>query len=103
MQVMEVDYTFVDEFKIKLDRKGRPMNDPNCMPVETHYLVFPLLQKDFNNWSTNYSSVILRDKVIVSPESQGLRGFIHTVTPNPIKENWIARIDFNIGRKKAAK
>jgi hypothetical protein len=51
-----------------VDAKGRPLNDPNFKPIESHYLSFPLVEKDFLNWEAKHSAIILRDKVIVSPE-----------------------------------
>ena len=51
-----------------VDAKGRPLNDPNFKPIESHYLSFPLVEKDLLNWEEKHSAIILRDKVIVSPE-----------------------------------
>ena len=32
-----------------------------------------------------------------------MKGYIHSVQPNPIKDNWVARIDCGIHRKKFGK
>ena len=83
------------------DESGRPRNDPNFKPVESHYLTFPLTSRDYEHWNTLETSVILGSRVVVAPETEGARGILHSTFQNPKKDTWIARIDFSIVREKA--
>jgi hypothetical protein len=75
-------------------------NDPRFKPVDSHILTFPLAAEDFERWQTYEDSVILGSKIILSPEAVGSSGYMQSLIPNPIKDTWVARIDFKIARDK---
>jgi len=75
-------------------------NDPRFKPVDSHILKFPVSSEDFERWSTNEDAVFLGSKIILSPEAAGSSGYMQSLIPNPIKDTWVARIDFKIARDK---
>jgi len=58
------------------------------MPVESHYLDFPISYKDFDNWETSGSSVHLKDKIVLVPETKLVKGMLYATQPNPIYKQW---------------
>jgi len=75
-------------------------NDPRFKPVDSHILTFPMSAEDFERWSTSEDAVILGSKIILSPEAAGSSGYMQSLIPNPIKDTWVARVDFKIARDK---
>ena len=75
-------------------------NDPRFKPVDSHILTFPISSEDFERWSTSEDAVILGSKIILSPEAAGSSGYMQSLIPNPIKDTWVARVDFKIARDK---
>ena len=75
-------------------------NDPRFKPVDSHVLTFPVSSDDFERWSTSGDAVILGSKIILSPEAAGSSGYMQSLIPNPIKDTWVARVDFKIARDK---
>lgn len=75
-------------------------NDPRFKPVESHVLTFPVAVDDFNRWQTYEDAVFLTSKVMLAPEAAGSSGILQSVVPNPVKDTWVARVDFRIARDK---
>jgi hypothetical protein len=63
-------------------------------------LTFPLAADDFNRWETYEDAVFLSSKVILTPEAAGSSGILQSMIPNPIKDTWVARVDFRMARDK---
>ena len=78
----------------------KPENDPKFKPIESHYLTFPIIETDYAKWLTKEDAVFLKNKIIIAPEAAGSSGYLEALLPNPIKETWVARIDFKIARDK---
>ena len=78
----------------------RDSSDPAFAPIQNQYLIFPMIEKDFWNWSSQGSAVFLENKAVIAPEASGRKGLIHTNQPNMKKDHWYAIMDFNIGRDK---
>ena len=75
-------------------------NDPRFKPVDSHFLTFPLAADDFVRWDTYEDAVFLQSKVILTPEAAGSSGILMSLISNPIKDTWVARVDFRIARDK---
>ena len=78
----------------------KPDNDPRFKPVETHYLTFPAVTEDFERWQAHDDAVWLNSKIMLAPETFGSFGYLESMVENPIKDTWVARIDFRIARDK---
>lgn len=78
----------------------RADSDPNFAPAEDQFLIFPMLEKDYENWNSLGSAVFLQNKAVLAPEASLRKGLIHTTKPNEFKDHWYAVLDFNIGREK---
>lgn len=74
--------------------------DPNYKPLEDQCLLFPMMRSDFKNWNSMGSAVFLKNKAVLAPETKNTKGLIHTKKPNASKENWVADLNFAIGREK---
>ena len=42
----------------------------------------------------------MKNKVIITPETKRSSGYLESLIPNPIKDTWVSRIDFKIGRNR---
>jgi hypothetical protein len=80
--------------------KKKPDTDPRFKPVASHYLTFPINKEDFTRWDTQEDAVFLRNKLIIAPEAIGSTGYLQSVIPNPLKDTWVARVEFRMGRDK---
>ena len=74
--------------------------DPSYAPLKDQYLMFPMLEHDFENWNSLGSAIFLNNKAVITPEAKNRKGLIHTREPNPNYKHWYAALDFNIGRDK---
>ena len=80
---------------------GKPDTDPAFHPIEEGFLMFPMLQKDYENWNSVGTSIFLKNKAVIAPDSGDLlRGFIHTTKPNPNKDAWVAHLEVDIGNEE---
>lgn len=78
----------------------KPENDPRFKPVESHFLTLPAGKDDFERWQAYENAVFLNSKIMLAPETYGSFGYLESKIENPIKETWVARIDFRIAREK---
>jgi len=74
--------------------------DPQFAPIESHFLIFPMTEKDYWLWGSTGSAVFLNNKAVITPEASNRKGLIHTTQPNPKPRHWVAVMDFKIGRDK---
>ena len=49
-QMLVADQAIIQDMVTEYDARGRPINDPSFKPIESHYLSFPILEKDFDYW-----------------------------------------------------
>jgi len=84
---------------------AQDFNDPdeNFAPVEDSFLMFPLTDKDYQNWESEGTAVLHKSKAIIVPETEGSKGMIFTTTPNPSAKAWNAQIDFDFGNANESK
>jgi len=68
--------------------------------VESHYLDFPITNKDFDHWETRGTAVHLRDKLVVVPETKHATGMLYSANPNPISKSWLMDFEVNMGNTK---
>ena len=62
--------------------------ESNLQAAHDHYLDFPLLRKDFENWGSAGAAVILKDKIVVVPEALDRKGVFFSVNKNPFVDAW---------------
>ena len=74
--------------------------DPNFKAIEEQFLMFPLVEKDYDNWNTMGSALFLRDKALLTPTVKDRRGLMYTTKPNPKPNHWLVHVDFKIGNKE---
>jgi hypothetical protein len=51
--------------------------DPHFKVEPNHYLDFPVTKKDFQNWHSAGSAVILRNRTVIVPESKDKKGMVY--------------------------
>ena len=73
--------------------------DLNLMVSQHHYLDFPVIKRDFQNWHQAGSTVVHKSKVIIVPEAKERKGVIFAKNPNPFPDAWIAEFEVHIGNK----
>lgn len=76
-----------------------PDSEHNFRPMEEQWLIFPMTNKDFNNWQTEGSAVFLRNHLVVSPGSKNLKGLVYNTNPTSTGsvKGWIAEFDLDLG------
>lgn len=72
-------------------------HDPKLRIEQNHYLDFPVMRKDFANWQTVGAAVLLKSKAVLAPEVKDKKGILYSTLPNPLSQNWIFDVEFDIG------
>jgi hypothetical protein len=68
-------------------------------PVEDQFLLFPMIEKDFERWQTEGAAVFLRDKAVLTPGVENMKGLVHTKKPldTAVIRNWEVQVDIDMG------
>lgn len=76
-----------------------PSTDPNFRPLEDQFLIFPMTSKDFTNWNAHGTAVFLKDKLVLTPGVENLKGLVHATKPMPTSaiKGWEAHVDIDLG------
>lgn len=76
-----------------------PSTDPNFKPLEDQFLMFPMTQKDFSNWNSHGTAVFLKDKLVLTPGIENMKGLVHTTKsmPREAMNGWETHVDLDIG------
>jgi len=53
-------------------------SDPGFKAIEEQFLIFPLLEKDYDAWNTMGSAVFLKDSAILTPQVPSRKGLMYT-------------------------
>lgn len=51
-------------------------SDPSFKVEPSHYLDFPISKKDFLNWESIGTAVILKNQAVIAPETRDKKGII---------------------------
>ena len=76
-----------------------PSTDPNFRPLEDQFLLFPMTSKDFSNWNSHGTGVFLKDKLVLTPGIENMKGLVHSTKSMPPAaiNGWETHIDLDIG------
>lgn len=61
-----------------------------------------MTSKDFTNWNSVGTAVLLKDKAVITPEMPHMKGLIHTTKPldQEYVEAWEAYLDIEVGNSQ---
>lgn len=51
-------------------------SEPHFKVEPSHYLDFPITKKDFSQWETMGTAVILKNRAVIAPETRDKKGII---------------------------
>jgi hypothetical protein len=71
--------------------------EPHYKPSADHYLDFPLMRKDFTHWATVGAAVMLKSRLVLSPEVKDKRGILYSSKPNALERHWMLDVDLEMG------
>lgn len=80
-----------------------PSTDPTFRPLEEQFLLFPMTHKDYDNWNSHGTAVLLKNKAVITPGIENLKGVLYNTKPIPTSavEGWEAHIDIEMGCDEA--
>ena len=76
-----------------------PNTEPKFRPLEDYFMIFPMIEKDFDNWRGEGTAVFLKDKLVLTPGAGSMKGLVHTTTsmePEAVK-SWEVQVDLDMG------
>jgi len=73
--------------------------EPHFKPSADHYLDFPLMRKDFTHWATVGAAVMLKSKLVLSPEVKDKRGILYSTRPNTLERHWMLDVELDMGNE----
>ncbi len=71
--------------------------EPKYKASASHYLDFPVMRKDFTHWSTMGAAVILKSRLVLTPEIKDRRGIIYSKVPNSLDRHWLLDLEVDLG------
>lgn len=68
---------------VNLVQAEQSASEPTFQLVESHSLEFPVTQKEFSNWFSYGSAIIMKNRVVIAPEVQDKKGALQATALAP--------------------
>eukprot|EP00347_Sterkiella_histriomuscorum_P011627 403371726 len=71
--------------------------DLNLAVSQEHYLDFPMNKKDFQNWNSTGTTLPMKSRLVLVPQSKDAKGLFYNHHKNPYPEAWLVDLEVKVG------